>query len=144
MCLPGNFHDETHGNAGVLVGAAEGIDNIELFVGEFLYGKVFHLTPHFFAHGVVVVFILFGSPPYGILRVGIHDNVFVFGGTAGVDAGHDVDGIELGELAFVVAGEAGVHLHLKQFLEGGIVVYVLYAGDTKCFEVFSDFFFHNV
>ena len=47
------------------------------------------------------------------------DDVLVFGGAASVDTGHDVDGIQLGELAHLVAGQAGLGFLLEQqFVEG--------------------------
>ena len=42
-------------------------------------------------------------------------------GTAGVNAGHDVDGAQFAQLALVVAGEVRVHLVLEQLFIGRIV-----------------------
>ena len=105
MSLPCHLHDEAHGHAGVLVGTAESVDHIELFVAQFLLGQVFHLSPHLFAHRVVVVLILGCRPPNGILGILVHHDVFVFGRAAGVDTGHHVDGIQFGQLAFVIASQ---------------------------------------
>ena len=36
VCLPGHFHDETHCHAGILVGAAESIHDVQALVGQLL------------------------------------------------------------------------------------------------------------
>ena len=45
VCLPGHFHDEADGHAGVLVGAAEGIHDEQALVGQLLLGDVLHGSP---------------------------------------------------------------------------------------------------
>ena len=122
MGLPGNFHDEADGHAGVLVGAAEGVHDVEALVAaKLLLGQVAHDFPGLLGHGMVVVLVALGGPPDGVLGVLVHDDVLVLGGTAGVDAGHDVHGAQLGLNTHVIAGEGGVHLGLVQVLVGGVV-----------------------
>ncbi len=141
--LPGHLHDETHGDAGVLVGTAEGVDHEEFLVAELLLGKVFHLGPHSLAHRMIVVLVLLRGPPDSVLRILVHDDIFVFGRTAGVDAGHHVDSTKFSELTLVVASQAGVHFHFEEFLVRGVVVDSFHAGDAQRFEVFSDFVGHS-
>ena len=89
---------------------------------------------------MVVVLVLVGGPPHGVLGVFVHDDVLVFGGTAGVDAGHHVDGVQLGDLADFVAGEAGLGLLLEQLLIGRIVDNLGGTGNAVLFDAIS---FHN-
>ena len=130
VSLPSNLHNEADGDASVLVGTAEGVDNEEFFVAEFAGCEPFDSLPYVFVHRVVVIGILRSVPPNSIFGVGIHYDVFVFGRASGIDACHYVDCIELGELAFVVAGEGGVHLHLEQLLIRGVVMDFLHAGNA--------------
>ena len=143
MSLPCDFHDETHSDPGILVGTAKCVDDKELLAAEFFLGKVFHLGPDGFAHRMVVVFVLVRSPPNGVFRVFVHDDIFILGRTSGVDAGHDVNGIKFSELTFIVAGERRIHLHFEQFLIRGIVVNFFYTGYAVLFEGFDYFFVHD-
>ena len=84
---------------------------------------------------MVVVLELVGGPPHGILGVGVHDDVLVFGGAAGVHAGHDVDGAQLGQLALLIAGQSGIHLSVEQSLVGGIVDDLGGTGDAVMLQI---------
>ena len=130
VCLPCNFHDETDSHAGVFVGAAECVSDIELLAGELFHGDVFAGLPGFLGSNVVVIGILGSGPPYGVLGVLVHDDEFVFGGTAGVDAGHDVDCAQLGLDALVKAFEVFTHLFLIQELKGRVADDLCCAGDA--------------
>ena len=57
---------------------------------------------------MVVVLIGLGGPPHGVLGVIVDDDILVFGGAAGVDAGHNVDGAELADLALFKAFQTGI------------------------------------
>ena len=63
MSLPCNFHDEADLHAGVLVGTAETVDNIELLAAELLLGELLADIPGLFGSLVVVVRILRSGPP---------------------------------------------------------------------------------
>ncbi len=91
MGLPSDFHDEADRHAGVFVGPAIGVDDEEALVGKLLKGELVDLVPGLLAHRVVVVGVAWRVPPDGVLAVVVDDEVFVFGGAPGVDAGHDVD-----------------------------------------------------
>ena len=119
--LPGHLHDEAHGHAGIVVGAAEAVHHIELLAGQLLQGDLLHGLPGLHRGGVVVVFVLRAGPPHGILGVLVHNDELVVGGAAGIDAGHHVHRPQLAELALVIAGEAGVQLVPVQVLIGGVV-----------------------
>jgi len=121
VCLPGHLHDETDSHAGVLVGAAEGIDDEQALVAQLLLGDVLHGRPGLLGHGVVVVLVLVAGPPNGVLGVLVHDDVLVLGGTAGVNAGHDIDSAQLGDLALLIAGQLGFGLLLEQHLIRGVM-----------------------
>ncbi len=140
MGLPCHFHDETDGHAGILVGAAEGIHHIKVLAAELLLGEVFHLCPNFFAHRVVVVFVAFGGPPNGVLRLGVHHDVFVLGRATGVDARHHVNCVEFGQNAFVVTRQGGVHLVLEELFVARVIVNFLCAGDAVFGQRGFDFF----
>ena len=135
--LPSHFHDEADGHAGVVVGAAEDVHDIELLAGELLQSQLLAGVPGFLGSGLVVVLELVGSPPHGVLAGIIHDDELVLGRAAGVDAGHDVDGAQLTQLALLIAFERGVHLGLKQGLVRGIVDNLSYAGDAILFQAQS-------
>ena len=121
VCLPGHLHDEADSHAGVLVGAAEGIDNEQALVAQLLLGDVLHGRPGLLGHGVVVVLVLVAGPPNGVLGVLVHDDVLVLGRTAGVNAGHDIDSAQLGDLALLIAGQLGFGLLLEQHLIRGVM-----------------------
>ncbi len=135
MGLPGDLHHEADGHAGVLVRAAEGVDDVELLVAELFLRQIENLGPDFLAHGVVVVLIALAGPPHGVLGVFVHDDVLVLGGAAGVDAGHNVDSAELGQRALVKTLEGGVHLSLKQFLIAGVADDLRRAGNTVLAQI---------
>ena len=118
--LPCHLHDEADGHAGVVVGAAEHIHHKQALVGQLLLRQLLAGIPSLLRGGLVVVFELVGGPPHGIPGGVIHHNELVLGGAAGVDAGHDVDGPQVGDLSPVIALQAGLGLLLKQELIGGI------------------------
>ncbi len=132
--LPRHLHDEAHGHAGVGVGAAEHVHYVELLVGQLLDGQGLAGVPGLLRGGLVVVFELVGSPPHGVLGVLVHHDEFVLGGTAGVDAGHHVDGAQLGYLPLFKALQGGVHLRLKKLLISGVVYDFFNAGDAVLFQ----------
>ena len=140
VCLPCHFHDEADSHAGILVGAAEGIHNVQLLVGQLLDGQVLHCLPGGLGHGVVVVLVRVGGPPHGVLGVLVHDDVLVFGGTAGIDAGHDVNGIQLGLLTDLVAFQAGLGLLIVEQLVGRIMDNL---GSTGNAILFNSVCFHD-
>ena len=79
---------------------------------------------------MVVVLVLVGGPPHGVLGVLVHDDELILGGAAGVDAGHDVDCAQLADLALFVAFQTGLGLFLEQRVIGGIVHDLGGAGDA--------------
>ena len=121
VCLPGHLHDEADSHAGVLVGAAEGIDNEQALVAQLLLGDVLNGSPSGLGHGVVVVLVLVAGPPNGVLGVLVHDDVLVLGGAAGVNAGHDIDSAQLGDLALLVAGQVRLGLLSEQNIIRGVM-----------------------
>ena len=130
VCLPGNLNDETNCHAGVLVGAAESIHYIELLIGELFFGNVLEDCPVLLGERVVVIGILGSCPPNGVLGVLIHDDIFVFRRTAGENTGHNVNCVKLGQLAFLIALEAGIHLSFEQLFITGIMNDLSCSGDT--------------
>ena len=78
MCLPCNLYDETDSHAGIFVCAAECIDYEQSLVGELFLGDFLNSFPCLFASRMVVVFVLVGGPPNGVLGVLVHNNIFVF------------------------------------------------------------------
>ena len=130
VCLPGNFHDETDCHAGVLVGAAVGIHYIKLLAGQLFDSDVLKCSPVLLRQRVVVVGIVGSCPPYGVLGVLVHDNVFVLGRTAGENTGHNVNCIELCELAFLKAFERRIHLSFEQLFKTGVMNDLNCIGDT--------------
>ena len=45
VCLPGHFHDEANGHAGILVSAAESVNNEQALVAQFLLGDILNGSP---------------------------------------------------------------------------------------------------
>ena len=130
MGLPGHFHDKAHGHAGLGVGAAEHIHHIELFPRKGLHRQVLAFLPGLLGSGLVVVGELRGGPPHGVPGVFVHDDEFVLGGAAGVDAGHHIDGPQLRQPALFKAFQPGPGLFFEQSLIGGVAEDLGNAGDA--------------
>ena len=140
MCLPSHFHDETHFEAGVGVGAAESVHHIQAFARQLVHGQLFKFGPRCFGQRFVVVFVFVGGPPYGVLAHFVHHKEFVFGRTSGVNARHHVDGVEFGKTAFVVACKAGFCFLGKQRFVRRIVKHLANAGDAVSAQIYT----HNI
>ena len=110
-----------NGHAGILVGAAERVDDEQALVAQLLDSQILNGLPGLLGHGVVVVLIGLGGPPHGVLGVIVDDDILVFGGAAGVDAGHNVDGAELADLALFKAFQTGLGLFREQHFVGRVV-----------------------
>ena len=108
VCLPGNFHDETDRHAGIL-----SIYNIQLLIRELLQSNVLYCLPGLFGSGMVVVLILIGGPPHGVLGILVHNDEFVFGGTSRIDTGHYVNCSQFADLSFLVSLKTGLGLFFK-------------------------------
>ena len=121
VSLPGHLHDEADLQTRVLVGTAEGVDHVELLARELLGSDLLELLPGGLRHGLVVVLVLVGSPPDGVLGGLVHHEELVLGRTAGVDARHHVDGAHLGHLTLLEAAQALLGLLAKELVVGGIV-----------------------
>ncbi len=67
VCLPCDLHDETDGHAGILVSSAVSINNEQSLVGELLLCDVLYCFPCFLGSRMVIILVLIGSPPYGVL-----------------------------------------------------------------------------
>ena len=146
VSLPCHLDDEADSHAGVGVGAAESVDDVQLLVGQLLDSQILDGGPDGLAHGVVVVLELVGGPPHGVLGVGVHDDVLIFGGAAGVHAGHDVDGAQLADLALLVAFQSGIHLGGEQLLIGGVVDNLGGSGNTVLAQIdhWKNLFHYNI
>ena len=111
--LPGHFHNETHRHAGILVGAAERVHHKQPLAAELLHGQRFHLCPYLFTHDMVIIRVFGRRPPHRIFGIFIHDDVLVLWGTPGINAGHNVHGIQLGQLAFFIPFQTGLHFFFE-------------------------------
>jgi len=140
VCLPGHLHDEADLQARVLVGAAEGIDHVELLARKLLAGELLQLLPCSLRHGLVVVLVFGRSPPDGILRRLVHHEELVLGRTAGIDAGHHVHGAHVGYNALVETAQALLGLLAEQLVIRRIVHDLRNAGDAVLFQIH---FVHN-
>ena len=108
MCLPSYFYDETDCHTGILVCAAECVNNEQSLVGKFLLSQFLNSLPCFLGSGVVVVLVFIGGPPYGILGIFIHYDELIFRRAAGVDTCHYIDSAELADSALFIAFQAGL------------------------------------
>ncbi len=119
--------------------AAESVNYEEALAGKLLLGKFLDCLPSAYGHLVVVVGITFGSPPdfAGCTFLGgvVVNDVLVFRGTAGVYAGHDVDGTKLGYLSLVKAFKAGFGFLVVENFVRGVVKDFLDARDAVLFEI---------
>ncbi len=70
---------------------------------------------------MVVVLILIGSPPDGVLGVLVHDDELILGRTAGIDAGENVDSAQIADIALLIACQFRLCLLFEQLLVGGVV-----------------------
>ena len=77
VSLPSHFDDEADGQSGCFVSAAECVNHIQFLAAKFLDGDVLHLCPYFFAHGVVVVLVSLGGPPYVVVAFVVVNDVLV-------------------------------------------------------------------
>ena len=113
--------------------------NKEPLVAELLHGHLFHLFPDSLMHLVVVVGILVGGPPDfaggAFLAVLVVHDVLVLRGTAGVNAGHHVDGAEFGYVPFVETFETGLGLFVVKNLVRRVVEYFLHTLDAVLAEI---------
>ncbi len=121
VSLPCYFHDEANSHAGVLVGTAETVYNIEFFAGEFVKGESLASVPSFLRGFLVVVGIFGSSPPYGVFALFVENDEFVFRRAAGVYAGHHVYRTEFGSYAFFESFESRKGFLLEEFFVGGVV-----------------------
>ena len=97
MCLPGDFSNEAHAEAGVGVGAAEGVDDKQAFARQLVSHQAFQVLPGLLGERLVVVLaIAFIRPPHGIASGIVTDDIFIFRRTAGENAGIDGDGAKIG------------------------------------------------
>ncbi len=128
--LPCHLHDEADLQARVLVCTAEGIHDIELLIRQLLAGQLLQHVPCLLRHGLVVVLILIRSPPNGVLgRLVLYEEL-VLGRTAGVYAGHYVNGTHVGYHALIETGQTRLGLLLEQRLVRGVVEHLLDIGDA--------------
>ena len=139
--LPCDLHDEADLQTGVLVGAAEGVHDIEFFARKLLRGDLFQFFPRSFRNGLVVVLIFVRSPPDRIFGRLVHHEELVLGRTARVDARHHVHGAHVGQLALLVAAQPFLGLFAEQLVVGGIVHDLGYARDPVLFQIH---FVHSV
>ena len=126
VSLPCYLYDEANCHAGVLVSTAESIYYVQVLTAQLFDSQLFHLCPNVLGHRVVVVLVALGGPPNGVLRVLVHNDVFVLRRTAGVDTGHYVNRIELSVLTFGITGQLRLGLLCEQILVGRVV------GDHCC------------
>ena len=137
MSLPCHFHDEADSHAGILVGAAEDVHDVQLLIGQLLDGQTLALVPGSLRSGLVVVLALVRGPPHGVLGDVVHDDELVLGGAAGVDAGHNVDGAQLADLALFKAFQTGLGLFGEQSLKRGVMKDLGSTDDTVFLKIDS-------
>ena len=125
MSLPCNLNDEANTQTSSLVSTAECINNIQFLVAELLDSDFLNLCPNILAHRMVVVLILFRSPPNLILAVSIHYNVLVLRRTTCVDTCHYVDCVELSINTLVETFKTSLCLLFEEELIRWIVSYHL-------------------
>ena len=135
MRLPGYFHNEADGHAGVPVGAAESVHHKQPLTAQLLHSQVFHLCPDVFAHDMVIVGILGCCPPNRVFRIFIHDNVFVLGGTARVNTRHDIHRVQFCKLTLFIPFQTRLHFLFVQEFVRRIVDNLRCAGDTILFQI---------
>ena len=121
MRLPRHFHDEADSHAGVLVRAAEGINDVELLIRQLLNRQILHGRPSGLGHRMVVVLVALARPPYGVLGVLVHDDILVLGAAAGINAGHDVHSAQFGHLTLFIALVGGLGFFFEQQIVRRIV-----------------------
>ena len=145
--LPGNLHDKADRHARILVGTAECINDKQTLAAQLIDSDLLHGIPGFLGSRVIVIGIVIGGPPYGILGFLIHHDKFILGRTSGVYTRHDIDGTQLTDLPHIISGEAGFGLFLKQSFIAGIVHNLCRTSDTILVQInFSHFqtsFYHS-
>ena len=84
---------------------------------------------------MVIVLIFVGGPPHGVLGVLINNDILVLGGTAGINAGHDINGSQLAFLTLFVSGKTGLRLFLKEHFIRRIAHNFGNAGNTVLLQI---------
>ena len=137
VSLPCHFHNEADAHAGAGVSAAVAVYNVESLVAELFDSDVAEIVPYFGCDGLVIVFVFVGCPPYGVFSYFVLNQIFVFGRTASVNAGEDVDSAEVSEDAFLEAFECGVCLILVEIVIRRIVNDFLHVLDAVLRQIYS-------
>ena len=135
VCLPSHLDDEADSQTCCLIGTAECVNHIQLLAAEFLDSDVLHLCPHLFAHGMVVVLVSLGRPPYVVVALVVVNDVLVLGGATSEDACHYVHCTKLCLLSNLVTCERGIDLSLVEFLVRGVVSNHGTAGDAVLCQI---------
>ena len=121
MSLPSHFHNEADFQTRVLISSAKGIHDEQALVRQFLVGQLLERLPALLADGLVVVLVLVRSPPDRIFGGIVQHEEFIFGRTAGINAGHHVHGAHVGNGALLETFQARFGLFLEQLVVRGIV-----------------------
>ena len=121
MSLPCNLDDEADCHAGILVCAAETIDDEQSLSGQLLLRDLLDSLPGLLAHRMVIIRILRGIPPYSVLGLCVLDDVLVFRRTSGEDTSLDVNRAKFTLHAFLKTGKSRLGLLLKEQLVGRVV-----------------------
>ncbi len=134
--LPGHLGNKTHGEAGIGIRTAKGIDNKQPLAGELLGHQAFQLQPHFRRERLVVVFAFaFICPPYGVASRVIADNVLIFRRTSGKYAGIDGDSTRVRQNAPLISFQVWTELLLIQRIVVGVIDDILNIIDTISHEI---------
>ena len=130
MSLPSHLYDETDSHACVLVRAAECVYYVQLLTRQLFLCDILYSSPCFLSCRMVVVRILRGCPPYGVLGILVHNDEFIFGGTSGIDTCHNVHCAKLALLAYFKAFQTRLCLLFEKHLVRRIVYNLCSSGDT--------------
>ena len=113
MSLPSNLNDETNCHTCILVCSTECIYYEKLLVTELFLSKILNCCPNILFHWMVVVWILRCIPPYCVLRILVHNDIFIFRRTSSVDTCLNVNCTKLCLLTNLVTLKAGFCLFLE-------------------------------
>ena len=117
MGLPSHLRHEADLHAGVLVGAAVAVHHIHLLAGKLLLAEHPEVLPRLVVDGLVVGTLLVGIvPPHVVFSVLVFHDIFVFGRTAGEDAGIDGKGTRFGQVSLLITRQCGVCFVFVQFV----------------------------
>ena len=136
MRLPGYFGNETYGETGVGVSAAESVYDKQTLARKLMGDEPFQMLPGFRRERFVVVLpFAFVSPPQRIAGGFVSDDILIFRRTTGKNTGIDGDSTKIRQHTALVSFQCWIELFLIQRIVVGVVDDFLDVVNTISLEI---------